>query len=47
MRCYCQSPIECVCDGVDQTMTEAEARIAILEKRKRFSGKDAAVAMQP
>ena len=43
MRCYCQSPIECHCDGVDGTMTEVEARIAILEERKRLSGTDAAV----
>jgi hypothetical protein len=45
MRCYCQSPISCTCDGVDgliSELTEAEARLEILKERQRVNCRDSA-----
>src|SRR5215469_14489215 len=42
MRCYCESPIECHCDGVGGTLSEQEARLEILKQHQRVNGRDAA-----
>ena len=42
MRCYCTSPDNCTCDGIEGTLTEAEVRLEIIKERKWLYGGDAA-----